>query len=52
MTRPYRVVRHETVPVPAGTFDAFVIERESSFSNRYADHYHEVGTFRYAPEIG
>lgn len=48
----YRVIRHETVTVPAGTFDAFVVEWESSISNRHADHYHEVGTFRYAPEIG
>ncbi len=48
----YRVVRHELVTVPAGTFDAFVIEWESVGQDQYTNGYHETATFWYAPEVG
>ena len=48
----YRVVRHELVTVPAGTFDAFVIEWEAVGQDQYTNGYHETATFWYAPEVG
>jgi uncharacterized Zn-finger protein len=48
----YRVVRHERVTVPAGTFDTFVIDWDCTSRNAYANDYHETGTFWYAPAIG
>jgi hypothetical protein len=48
----YRVVRHERVTVPAGTFDTFVIDWDCTSRNAYANDYHETGTFWYAPEVG
>jgi hypothetical protein len=48
----YRVVRHEFVTVPAGTFDTFVITWEGTGQDQYTNGYHETATFWYAPELG
>lgn len=48
----YRVVRHERVTVPAGTFDAFVIDWDATSADQYANGYHETASFWYAPALG
>ncbi|HWI28800.1 MAG TPA: hypothetical protein VN668_17620 [Stellaceae bacterium] len=48
----YRVVRHELVTVPAGTFDAFVIDWDGTSADQYANGYHETASFWYAPALG
>ncbi len=48
----YHVVRHDRVAVPAGTFDAFVVDWDCSSNNRYANGYHETATYWYAPTVG
>ncbi len=44
-----RVLRTETVTVPAGTFFTYVVERRSHPSNDFSE---SVSTFWYAPSVG
>jgi uncharacterized protein DUF3108 len=44
-----RVLRTETITVPAGTFYTYVIERQSHPSSSYGE---SVATFWYAPSVG
>jgi hypothetical protein len=46
----YSVVRRETVTVPAGTFDTYVIEWEES--GREGNTYRATNTYWYAPNVG
>jgi hypothetical protein len=46
----YTVVRRETVTVPAGTFDTYVIEWEEA--GRESNTYRATNTYWYAPSVG
>jgi uncharacterized protein DUF3108 len=47
----YRVVGHEIITVPAGSFDCFIIEREAMIT-AYRDRSFEHSRYWYAPEVG